>query len=103
MYELGKRIKYFRERAGISQKEFAQRINMKNTTVSNWEKGISRPNADMLADICKTLTVPPDELLDIRLSPEDMNDHERKVIMAYRLKTELQHAVDILLGVNKEV
>ncbi len=102
MYELGKRIKYFRERAGISQKEFAQRINMKNTTVSNWEKGISRPNADMLADICKTLTVPPDELLDIRLSPEDMNDHERKVIMAYRLKTELQHAVDILLGVNKE-
>ena len=100
MYEIGKRIKYFRERAGLSQKEFAQRINMKNTTVSNWEQGVSRPNADILSDICMTLNVPPDELLDIRLKPEDMNDHERKVILAYRAKKELQQAVDILLGVE---
>lgn len=100
MYEIGKRIKSFRERAGLSQKEFAQLINQQNSTVSNWERGLTRPNVDVIADICAALNVPPDELLDIRLSPEDMNDQERKVVMAYRTKPELQQAVNILLGVD---
>ena len=102
MYEIGKRIKYFREKAGISQKEFSQSIQQKNTTVSNSEKGLTRPNADILADICAVLNVSPSLLLDVRLPPEDMTEQERSVIMAYRTKTELQHAVNVLLGVEEE-
>lgn len=101
MYEIGSRIKKFRERAGLSQKEFAEQIQQQNSTVSNWERGLTRPNVDVLADICSALNVPPDELLDIRLTPEDMNDRERKVMMAYRTKKDLQQAVDILLGVDE--
>ena len=102
MYEIGKRIKFFREKAGISQKEFAQGIKQKSTTVSNWETGLTRPNADMLANICAILNVSPSLLLDVRLPPEDMSEQERRVIMAYRTKTKLQHAVNILLGVEEE-
>ena len=57
-------------------------------------------DADILADICKALNVSPSELLDVRLSPEDLSEQERKVIMAYRTKPDLRKAVNILLGIE---
>lgn len=99
-YEIGGRIKKFREEKGISQKDFAAKIGVSNSRVSNWEQGINRPDVDLLAAICTTLTVSPSELLDIRLDPDDLTAHERKVIMAYRAKSHLQQAVDILLGTD---
>ncbi len=102
-YEIGNRIRKFREEQGISQKELAKRIGVSNSRISNWEQGINRPDADFLADLCRALNVSPSILLDVRLSPDDLNDQERKVIRAYRTKTELQHAVNILLGVEEDV
>ncbi len=99
-YEIGARIRKYREMCGLSQKELAQKIGVSNSRVSNWEQGINRPDADILADICKALNVSPSELLDVRLSPDDLDDQERKVIMAYRTKPDLQKAVNILLGLE---
>ena len=101
-YEIGKRIRKYREDRGLSQKELADKIGVSNSRISNWEKGINRPDADILADLCRALNVSPSELLDVRLSVDELNDQERKVIQAYRTKTELQHAVNILLGVEEE-
>ena len=78
-------------------------IGVSNSRISNWEKGINRPDADMLADLCRALKVSPSELLDVRLSTDELNDQERKVIQAYRTKTELQQAVNILLGIEEEL
>lgn len=101
-YELGSRIRKYREESGLSQKDFALLIGVSNSRVSNWEQGINRPDADILADICRALNVSPSELLDVRLSPDDLNEQERKVIKAYRTKTDLQQAVNILLGIEDE-
>lgn len=101
-YEIGNRIRKYRENRGLNQKELAQLIGVSNSRVSNWEQGINRPDADILVDICKALNVSPSELLDVRLSPDELNDLERKIVMAYRTKTELQHAVNILLGIKEE-
>lgn len=100
-YEIGKRIRKYREEQNLSQKEFAELIGVGNSRVSNWEHGINRPDADILADICRVLQVSPSELLDVRLSPDELNDHERKVIKAYRVKTDMQKAVNILLGIDE--
>ena len=99
-YEIGNRIRKYRENRGLNQKELAKLIGVSNSRVSNWEQGINRPDADILAEICKALNVSPSELLDVRLSTDELNDQERKVIMAYRTKTELQNAVNILLGID---
>ncbi len=99
-YEIGNRIRTYRENRGLNQKEFAKLIGVSNSRVSNWEQGINRPDADILVDICKALNVSPSELLDVRLSSDELNDQERKVIMAYRTKAELQKAVNILLGIE---
>ena len=99
-YEIGARIRKFREDRGYSQIELAQLIGVSNSRVSNWEQGINRPDADILVDLCKTLNVSPSELLDVHLKHDELSDIERKVINAYRAKKDLQSAVNILLGVN---
>lgn len=101
-YEIGNRIRKYREEAKLSQMQLAKQIGVTNSRVSNWEQGLNRPDADMLAEICKALNVSPSLLLGIQLTSEELNDKERKIIRAYREKTELQLAVDILLGINKE-
>lgn len=99
-YEIGARIRKFREDRGYSQIELAQLIGVSNSRVSNWEQGINRPDADILVDLCKTLNVSPSELLDVHLKDDELNDMERKVIKAYRAKKDLQSAVKILLGIK---
>lgn len=100
VYEIGLRIRKYREANNMSQKELAKKIGVSNSRVSNWEQGINRPDVDFLASICKALNVSPSELLDIRLSDDELNDHERKLIMSYRKHTKLQYAVNILLGLD---
>lgn len=99
-YEIGSRIRKYREECGLSQKQLADMINVSNSRVSNWEQGINRPDADIIADICRALNVSPSDLLDVRLTTDDFTDHERKIIKAYRDKPDMQKAVNILLGID---
>ena len=100
-YEIGNRIRKYREDRKLSQKELAELIGVSNSRVSNWEQGINRPDANILAEICRALQVSPSELLDVHLIDEEITEQERTVLRAYRTKPELQQAVNILLGVEK--
>ena len=97
-YEIGGRIRLYRKQSGLTQEQLASKINVTKSRVSNWEQGINRPDAD----ICRALNVSPSDLLDVHLSTDELTDHERKVIRAYRSKPEIQQAVNILLGVEGE-
>lgn len=99
-YEIGSRIRKYREMQGLSQMELAQRIKVSSARLSNWEQGIHRPNADIIAKICQVLDISPSELLDVQISTDTLNEQERKLVTAYRDKPELQEAVNILLGIN---
>lgn len=99
-YEIGNRIRQYREKKKLTQKQLADMIGVSNSRVSNWEKGINRPDADIIADICRALDVSPSVLLGVRLSTDELNDKERRIIKAYRVKSDLQKAVDILLGID---
>ena len=99
-YEIGNRIRKYRKDRGLTQEQLADMINVSKGRISNWEQGINRPDADVLADICRALNVSPSELLDVHLSDEDYTDHERKVIEAYRNKPDMQKSVDVLLGLD---
>ena len=101
-YEIGNRIKKFREARNLSQKDFANKIGVSNSRVSNWEQGVNRPDVDLLVNICKVLNVSPSELLDFRLGTDELTNHERQLIINYRRKTDLQHAVNILLDVDNQ-
>lgn len=100
-YEIGERIKLYREDRNLSQKDFAEKIGVSNSRVSNWEQGINRPDVDLLKKICETLNVSPSELLDVHLDTEELTEHEKQLIRNYRMKTDLQKAVNILLGLEE--
>lgn len=101
-YEIGNRIRKYREELGISQKQLAEQIGVSNGRVSNWEQGLNRPDADKLAELCVALNVSPSSLLGVKLSKDELSDTEWKIIRAYREKRDLQKAVRILLGICTE-
>lgn len=100
-YQIGERIRSYREDRNFSQKEFAEKIGVSNSRVSNWEQGINRPDVDLLKTICEVLNISPSELLDVHLDIEELTEHEKQLIRNYRMKTDLQKAVNILLGLEQ--
>ena len=101
-YEIGSRIRKYREENNLSQKQLAEKIGVSNSRVSNWEQGLNRPDADILAAICVALDVSPSLLLGIQVTGDELTEQERKVLKAYREKEEVRQAVHILLGVSEE-
>lgn len=55
----GDRIRSARKTAGLTQRQLAGEIGTTNTTISNWEKGLSRPDADMIQKLCQALSLQP--------------------------------------------
>ena len=102
-YETGERIRRLRKSRGLSQKDFANRLGVSNSRVSNWEQGINRPDADILAQICRVLNVSPSEILNVRIAEEEYSEHEKQLIRSYRERKDLQGAVDLLLGLGETV
>ena len=101
-YEIGSRIRKYREENNLSQKQLAEKIGVSNSRVSNWEQGLNRPDADILAAICVALDVSPSLLLGIQVTGDELTEQERKVLKAYREKEDVRQAVHILLGISEE-
>lgn len=99
-YKIGANIRRYREMRSLSQKEFAKAIGVSGSRLSNWENGINRPDVDTLARICKVLQVSPSELLDLDIEVDSLSDIERRLVREYRRHTDLQKAVNILLGLR---
>lgn len=100
-YEIGNRIRKYREECNMTQKQLAERIGVSNSRVSNWEQGLNRPDADILAAVCVALDVSPSLLLGIRATGDDLTEQERRVLKAYREKDDVRQAVHILLGISE--
>ena len=62
-------IKYYRQQSGLSQKEFAEKLQVVQGTVSQWESGKRVPSLDMVMQIGKVLNVSP--LLLLGLTPTE--------------------------------
>lgn len=55
-------IKY-RKKLGLSQKELAEKIGVKNlTTVSSWERGANSPDVETLSTLCDLFNISIDEM-----------------------------------------
>ena len=51
----GETIRNARKALGLTQRQLAETLGVANTSVSNWEKGLSRPDADMIQKLCVCL------------------------------------------------
>ncbi|MBE5873440.1 MAG: helix-turn-helix transcriptional regulator [Lachnospiraceae bacterium] len=99
--EIGNNIRKYRDIRHMSQKQLAERLDIKNNRVSNWEQGLNNPPADMIAKICEVLNISASELLGVKLAENELSEEERSVIREYRTRVSMQHAVKVLLGIEE--
>lgn len=65
MSTIGERLKASRESKGLLQSELAKLIGVKSANViSNWEKDVSKPDANKMVRICQVLEISLSYLLD---------------------------------------
>ncbi len=64
MHNFGTLLKKLRMNSGYTQKEFADKLNTTDTTVSNWENNKRFPDILALRDISRILNVSYEELLN---------------------------------------
>lgn len=58
-----KGLRYYRKMKGITQKELGENIGANNTTVSNWEKGIAKPDMNTLVRLAEYFEITVEQLL----------------------------------------
>ena len=105
-----------RRKAGLSQEEFADRLNVSRQAVSKWERGEAYPDTENLITISEMFKVTIDELLNAK----DLSSIEAKNIDAadvneqanitdkteskggYGLKLELDNGINLKVGKGDE-
>jgi transcriptional regulator with XRE-family HTH domain len=68
MHYLGKNLRYLRKQLSKTQSEIASLIKKGQTTIGNWENGISEPNLDELLVISNFFDIPLDTLIKVDLA-----------------------------------
>lgn len=62
--EFGERLRMFREKAGLTQEELAERVGVAKTTITGYEKGNRSPDIPKIKKLAWALGITGDELLD---------------------------------------
>lgn len=83
----------------MTQKEFADKVGIGNSTVSEWKKKKTNPSADKIMDICMALDVTPEQLLtgkgideplDVEIFGTQISPIEQKLVEDYHGMKEAQ-------------
>ncbi len=87
---LPNRIRYFRERAAVSQQELADRIHTSKVTISSLEKGKMQLTLDYMRRIAKVFGITPVDLLNEDDQNEFLRSEEMELIRLWRMADPLQ-------------
>jgi transcriptional regulator with XRE-family HTH domain len=68
MHYLGKNLRHLRKQLSKTQSEIASLIKKGQTTIGNWENGISEPSIEELLIISNFFDIPLDILIKVDLS-----------------------------------
>lgn len=66
----------------------AKQLGVTNTSISNWENNISKPDLDMLSNICNELNVKASYFLEENSSEDQLTISEYDIITKYRILDE---------------
>lgn len=81
----GDRLKQARTNAKMTQQELAERIGAKGNSISNWEKGVSRPDIEQVSQICAVLNVSANYLIDTSEMSVMVSPHDKIILNKYHL------------------
>ena len=95
---LADRLKEYRKRVGLSQKELAQKVGRAQTVVSSWEIGTGVPDAYYLPTLAKALGV---SVADI-CGTENIEGEDAELLDAFHKADPItKKNIRTLLGIEK--
>lgn len=77
---VGKKIREYRKKNNMTQKELGDKIGVKNNTISAYERGAISPEQDMLFELCKVFNISVNDLFPPKDNATD--ELERALKMA---------------------
>ena len=104
--EISKNLLFYRKKSGMTQKELAELLGVKNSAVSNWEKGVNSIDIETLFKACtifkisvndmygqfsnETIDLPNEirEIIDIASQLDPIDRAEIRGMMKQMLKAE---------------
>lgn len=63
--EIAKNLLYYRKKSGMTQKELASKLNINNSAVSNWEKGLNSIDIETLNKVCVVFGISVNDMFGI--------------------------------------
>ena len=82
------RIRYYRKKKGMEQKQLAQMLGITGNAVTNWENGRSRPDIQTLPRLCEILNVSLYELMGLPDPYVQYTPDEQNMMTDYRTLSE---------------
>ncbi len=82
------RIRYYRKKKGMEQKQLAQMLGITGNAVTNWENGRSRPDIQTLPRLCEILNVSLYELMGLPDPYVQYTPDEQNMMTDYRALSE---------------
>lgn len=99
---VGRKIVEYRKKNKLTQKEFAKKLYVTNTTVSRWESGVTVPNSEQLLDIAALLGESVDSLLGNETAGNELvggaQKTEKKKIKPWHIVVAAATAVMVVAG-----
>ena len=77
--KIGSFLKELRKEKGITQEEFAEKLNVSGRTVSRWETGSNMPDISLLIEIAEFFDVSIPEIINGERKSESMNEEVKEV------------------------
>lgn len=74
-----------RKKLNITQSELSNKINIKQSTISDYEKGKILPSLEVLIKMCNLFDCSSDELLEIKLNPINAIDNLYKFYINFKI------------------
>ena len=77
--KIGSFLKELRKEKGITQEEFAEKLNISGRTVSRWETGVNMPDISLLVEIAEFFDVSIPEIINGERKSKTMNEEVKEV------------------------
>lgn len=84
LYGFADRIKYLREKAGLTQAELARQLCLSRASVNSWEMGLSAPSTPFIVELSRLFHVTSDYLLGLdgmTIKTDNLTDREISAVL----------------------
>ncbi len=100
---VGQKIKEYRNKAGMTQKELAEQLHITYQAVSRWENNDAEPSIDALKELCKILNCSIEELFDMEKKEEEKKVEEKVTVLEKVVIQESQPVLGVCEQCNNPI